>query len=109
MATNDGAPVKRAAVRPRKKTAAANAVGKKSPGPSVDQPKDPWAGMLDPGDKVEIGATMELKDKRGRSYWPKASVTVTKRAGESEDQTVQRASQIAHEALAAHADTFIAD
>lgn len=103
---NNGA-VKRAAVRPRKKTAAASAVGKSTPKPNPAPQQNPWDGLLDTGDKVEIAATMEFKDAHGRAYWPKASVTVTKRPGESEDQTVARASQVAHGALEAHVTEFL--
>lgn len=72
-------------VKPRKRTAAANK--------SV---QDPWREALDPGDRLEFGATAEVKNKRNQSYWPKAGVSITVRPGETVEQAKERASKVVH-------------
>lgn len=91
-------PARRAVARPKK--VAQRPTGTRTP--TADQPPtDPWTGLLDDGDSFTYGASMEVKNGRGQMMWPKASATVHKRPGESEDQTASRAAQLVHEALAA--------
>ena len=58
--------------------------------------ENPWDGLMDAGDKLDFGATMEVKNKRGMSYWPKAGVTITLRPGETVEQAKERAAAIVH-------------
>lgn len=96
--------VRRVAKRAVKKTAV----------PSVKQPpqedKSPWAGEdLDVGDRLEYGATVEVKSKRGLSYWPKASAAITIREGETVEQAKARVSNIVDQFLADAVEDFMSD
>ena len=52
-------------------------------------PKD--QSMLDPGDHVEYGITVEANAPNGAKTWIKAGVTVTVRDGESHQDAYERA------------------
>lgn len=101
MARHDDAPVKRAVARPK-------GTRKAAPKTPTAPPRDPWTGLMDDGDTYTYGASMEVKSG-GKTFWPKASVAVHKRPGESEDQTAARAAQIVHGTLEAIINEFIGD
>lgn len=76
------------------------------------QPKDepsPWADALDPGDKIEFGATVETRDKQGRTFWPKANTSVTIRANETHEEAATRAYTVTMAILTDAVTAFMQD
>ena len=62
---------------------------------------------LDEGDRIEFGATVEVKNRRNASFWPKATVTTTIRPGETVQQAKARASGVVHQWLEEQVEEFL--
>lgn len=84
-------------------------VVKKSAAAKKTITEDPWKGDLDPGDRVEFGATVEVKNRRGQSYWPKAGVSIAVRPGETVDQAKARAARVVHGFLDEQVAAYLAN
>lgn len=93
--------------RVAKRAVAKKATARKATPAAAPAAENPWEDLLDAGDRFEFGATVEVTDKRGRKYWPKAGVTVALRPGETPTQAKDRAATFVHEVLDEQAKQFL--
>lgn len=64
--------------------------------------------LLNEGDVVEYGATVEIKHGRKGSFWPKVTVMTTVRPGETGEDAFGRAASFVHQALDVQVSEFLA-
>jgi hypothetical protein len=78
--------------------------------PTKQDAGSPWKGeALDVGDRLEYGATVEVKTRQGLSYWPKASASISIRPNETVAEAKDRVSNIVDQFVAEAVEAFMQD
>lgn len=71
-------------------------------------PQSESRDLLNEGDLVEYGATVEIKHGRKGSFWPKVTVTTVVQTGETGEDAFGRAAAFVHQALDVQVAEFLA-